>query len=129
MYDYDLYDYSTELSSTSSIGGFPLFVGGLVSILTIVSLWKIYKKAGKPGWASIIPIYNIIVLLQIADLPLWYLLLLIIPFANIYAVFKIYIELAHKFGKSTGFGVATVFFSIVCFPILAFDKSVVYNNN
>lgn len=129
MYDYDLYDYSTELSSTSSIGGFPLFIGGLASILTIVSLWKIYKKAGKPGWASIIPIYNIIVLLQIVDLPLWYLLLLIIPFANIYAVFKIYIELAHKFGKSTGFGVATVFFSVVCFPILAFDKSAVYNNN
>jgi len=57
---------------------------------------------------------------------LWYIVLFFIPFANIYAVFKIYIELAHKFWKSTGFGVATVFFSIVCLPILAFSKTAEY---
>ena len=57
---------------------------------------------------------------------LWYIVLFFIPIANIYAVFKIYIELAHKFGKSTGFGVATVFFSIVCLPILAFSKTAEY---
>ena len=114
MYDYDLYDYSAGVSTTSSIGTFPLIGGSLASILIIVSLWKIFKKAGKPGWASIVPIYNMIVLLEITELPLWYIVLFFIPFANIYALFKIYIELAHKFGKSTGFGVATVFFSIVC---------------
>ena len=113
MYDYDLYDYSAGVSTTSSIGTFPLIGGSLASILIIVSLWKIFKKAGKPGWASIVPIYNMIVLF-------------FIPFANIYALFKIYIELAHKFGKSTGFGVATVFFSIVCLPILAFSKTAEY---
>lgn len=84
------------------------------------------QKAGKPGWASIVPIYNMIVLLEITELPLWYIVLFFIPFANIYALFKIYIELAHKFGKSTGFGVATVFFSIVCLPILAFSKTAEY---
>ena len=51
----------------------------------------------------------------------------IVPFANIYAMFKIYIELAHKFGKSTGFGVLTVFFNVICLPILAFSKNCVYN--
>lgn len=126
MYDYDLYDYSAEVSTTSSIGTFPLILGGLLSLLAIVSLWKIFKKAGKPGWASIVPIYNIIVLLEITGLPLWYIVLFIIPFANIYVIFKVYIELAHKFGKSTGFGVATVFFSIICLPILAFSKSAEY---
>ena len=126
MYDYDLYDYSAGVSTTSSIGTFPLIGGSLASILIIVSLWKIFKKVGKPGWASIVPIYNMIVLLEITELPLWYIVLFFIPFANIYALFKIYIELAHKFGKSTGFGVATVFFSIVCLPILAFSKTAEY---
>lgn len=127
MYDYELYDYSTQASST--LGVLPIIISTVVCLVSIVSLWIIYKKAGKPGWASIVPIYNIIVLLEIAGLPLWYLVLYFIPFANIYVIFKSYIELAHKFGKSTGFGVATVFFSIICFPILAFDKSVTYTNN
>lgn len=126
MYDYDLYDYSAGVSTTSTIGTFPLIVGSLASILTIVSLWKIFKKAGKPGWASIVPIYNMIVLLEITGLPLWYIVLFFIPFANIYVIFKMYIELAHKFGKSTGFGVATVFFSVICLPILAFSNSAEY---
>ena len=94
-----------------------------ITVLMIVALWKIYTKAGKPGWASIIPIYNLIVLLEIDGLEWWYILLLLVPFANIYAVFKIYIELAHKFGKSTGFGVLMVFFSLICLPILAFGDA------
>ena len=127
-YDHDLYDYGAVRMQPQS--GAPLvilmIISLLLSILLIVSMWKIYKKAGKPGWAAIVPVYNIIVLLEIAELPLWYIVLFFIPFANIYALFKIYIELAHKFGKSTGFGVATVFFSIVCLPILAFSKTAEY---
>ena len=95
-------------------------------VVSIIAQWKIFTKAGKPGWAAIVPIYNLIVLLQSCDLPLWYIVLYIIPFANIYAIFKTYIALAHKFGKSTGFGVLTVFFSAICLPILAFDKNATY---
>lgn len=120
---YYTYDYNTTSSLPTSYYIFGIVVG----VLLIVSLWMIFKKAGKPGWASIVPIYNIIVLIQVAGLPLWYIILLLIPFANIYAIFKIYIELAHKFGKSTGFGVLTVFFSEICLPILAFDKNATYN--
>ncbi len=94
----------------------------ILGLFMIISLWKIFKKAGKPGWASIVPIYNVIVLIESAGLSLWYLLLLFIPIVQIYAIFKIYIELAHKFGKSTGFGVASIFFPIICMPILAFGK-------
>ena len=129
-YDYDLYDSGAVSMQPQS--GAPLvilmIISLLLSILLIVSMWKIYKKAGKPGWAAIVPVYNIIVLLEIAELPLWYIALFLVPFANIYAMFKIYIELAHKFGKSTGFGVASVFFSVICFPILAFNKNIVYKN-
>lgn len=125
MYDY--YNYNTTgYASNYTVPTSSIVIGLAVGILVIVSLWMIFKKAGKPGWASIVPIYDIIVLIQVAGLPLWYLVLLIIPFANIYAIFKIYIELAHRFGKSTGFGVLTVFFSEICLPILAFDKNATY---
>ena len=63
----------------------------ILGLFMIISLWKIFKKAGKPGWASIVPIYNVIVLIESAGLSLWYLLLLFIPIVQIYAIFKIYI--------------------------------------
>lgn len=132
--DYYGYDYDvTSSAATGLFAGFAglgiylLFMCGL-SVFMIVCMWKIFKKAGKNGWESLIPIYNFIVLLQIVELPLWYIALFLVPFANIYAIFKIYIELAHKFGKSTGFGVAMVFFGIICFPMLAFGKNS-YNGN
>lgn len=131
-YDYGYTDYdSTEtmLSGLAAMMGVMSIVGIAFSVLMIISLWKIFKKAGKNGWEAIIPIYNFVVLLQIVELPIWYIVLFIVPFANIYAMFKIYIELAHKFGKSTGFGVLTAFFSFICLPILAFGKNNVYNGN
>ena len=53
-----------------------------VVLLIIVGLWKMFTKAGKPGWASIIPIYNLIVLIEITGKPLWWIVLLFIPFVN-----------------------------------------------
>ena len=82
--------------------------------------WKVFEKAGRPGWESLIPFYNIyIITTKIAKLPWWYLLLFFIPIANIYAIFKIYIEFAKNFGKSTLFGVLLVFFAVILIPVLA----------
>lgn len=127
-YDYTTYDTtSSMLGGLSAVFGTIMIISLIIGIIGLVSQWIIYKKAGKHGWECLIPIYNIIVLLQIVELPMWYIALFFAPIANIYAIFKIYIELAHKFGKSTGFGIATVFFSIICLPILAFGKNNVYN--
>jgi hypothetical protein len=135
MYDYNYgYGYGTPSYDTgaSLLGGFfasmglMMLISSAVGILMLISQWKIYKKAGKNGWECLIPIYNIIVLLEIVGLPTWYIALFFVPFANIYAMFKIFIELAHKFGKSTGFGVLTAFFSPICLPILAFGKDNVF---
>ena len=143
MYDYDYndygYDYSNSYTTTDWGNSYTtidnpaldqvyaiLPVIGIVSLvlglLMLISIWKIFKKAGKHGWASIVPIYNFIVLIEVAGLPLWYFILFLIPFVNIYAYFKIHIEIAHKFGKGTGFGVLSVFFPIICLPMLAFGK-------
>ena len=125
MYDYSYYDTvnpGVTAGVFAAFGGMMLF-SSLVGIFLIICMWRIFTKAGKEGWKSIIPIYNVIVLLEIAELPAWYIILYFIPLVNIYALFKVFINLAHKFGKSTGFGVLMIFFGIVGFPILAFGNS------
>lgn len=127
-------DYSSSSSAAGLTGAIAAFIGLVwiiaigMCVLQIVAMWKIFTKANKPGWASIVPIYNIYTLLQIAEVPTWYLLLLMIPIANIYATFKMYIELAHKFGKDTGFGIGLVFLNPVFMLVLAFG-SATYNGN
>lgn len=123
-YNYDL----GSSSGTGSLGGLFL-MSSILSLVMIVSQWKVFTKAGKPGWASIVPVYNMIVMIQIADLSLVYLLLFFVPIANIYALFKIYIGIAHKFGKSTGFGVGLIFLTIIFMPMLAFGDAVYEGNS
>lgn len=128
------YDYSYDVSSTVATGfgaalGILAFIWIIclaVCIFTIVCNWKVFKKAGKNGWEAIIPIYNIVVLLKITKLPLWYLLLFFIPFVNFVALILIYIELAKKFGQSTLFGIGLAFFTPIFMAILAFNKNYVY---
>jgi hypothetical protein len=85
--------------------------------------WKIYEKAGKPGWASLIPIYNTIVSLEIIGRPWWWLFLLMIPLVDIVVGIIIVFELAKVFGKGTGFGFGLLLLSFIFIPILALDDS------
>lgn len=126
-YNYDYNYYNTPTTATFALTGGLLIVYVIfmlaLSVFLIACQWKIFTKAGEKGWKSLIPIYNLYILLKIAELPGWYLLLYIIPGANLYAIFKHYIELAKRFGKDAGFGVLMVFFNIICLPILAFGKA------
>ncbi len=94
----------------------------IIGILMIIAIWKIFTKAGKPGWAAIIPIYNIIILLEIVDKPLWWFILWLIPFVNIIIGIIVSIELAKKFGQSTGFAVGLILLPIIFYPILGFGS-------
>ena len=100
-----------------------------LGILKIVSLWKIFKKAGKPGWASIVPIYNIYIMCEIAEKEWWYILLLCVPFVNIYVMIVLYNGMAKKFGKGGGFVVGMILLPVVFFPMLAFGKDATVVNN
>lgn len=116
---------------SSSAGGiaavFAIFTAFLIPFLIIwvimvVAHWKIYEKAGKPGWAAIIPIYNIIVLLEIIGKPVWWIFLLIIPCVNIiFAIWMVNL-LSKSFGQSEGFTVGLLLLGIVFYPILAFGN-------
>jgi hypothetical protein len=89
----------------------------------IIVQWKIFTKAGKPGWASIVPIYNVLVLLEIVGKPWWYLLLMLIPVVNVVILIMVMLDLAKVFGKSGGFAVGLIFLSIIFMAILAFGDA------
>ncbi len=126
------YGVSTSSGLTGAIAAMGLFFWILsmaLGILKIVSLWKIFKKAGKPGWASIVPIYNIYIMCEIAEKEWWYILLLCVPFVNIYVMIVLYNGMAKKFGKGGGFVVGMILLPVVFFPMLAFGKDATVVNN
>ncbi len=94
-----------------------------VVLLIVASMWKIFVKAGKPGWAAIVPIYNLIVLLEISGKPVWWFLLMLIPFVNLVILALVCISLAKNFGKGAGFGLGLLFLSPIFYPMLAFGDA------
>ena len=102
-----------------------LFVFGL-SILLVIAQWKIYTKAGEPGWAVLIPIYNTLVLLRITGKPWWWLLLMLIPGVNIVIMIWMMNMLSKSFGKDEGFTVGLLLLGIIFFPILGFSRNIRY---
>ena len=104
-------------------GGVGSIVGLLVAVLVIAGMWKVFTKAGKPGWAAIIPIYNMITLLQIAGKPVWWFLLFFIPIVNIVLAVMVMIGIAKAFGKGTGFALGLLFLSPIFIPILGFSDA------
>lgn len=101
----------------------PAVIGLLIGLVVLAGVWKTFEKAGKPGWAAIIPIYNIIVILEIAGKPLWWIILFLIPCVNIIVSLLVFIALAKSFGKSEVFGIGLWLFGFICFPILGFGDA------
>lgn len=103
--------------------GLFLFIQLALIVFMVVTMWKIFTKAGKPGWASIIPIYNIFVLLDIAGKPGWWFILFLIPIVNIVVGILVLAGLAANFGKGGGFVVGLILLPIIFYPILAFGSA------
>jgi hypothetical protein len=99
-----------------------LFYIGVIVVL-LASQWKIFSKAGKPGWACLIPIYSTIVLLEIIKKPVWWIFMFLIPLVNIYFLIVAMNELSKSFGKSTGFTVGLLLLPIIFYPILGFGSA------
>jgi hypothetical protein len=98
----------------------------IVSLIVLVSYWKLFEKAGKPGWAVLIPIYSTLVLLEIIRKPWYWLLLMIIPgLGIIWAIWAINL-FVKSFGKNEGYTIGVLLLPYVFFPILAFSKDTHY---
>ena len=106
------------------VGGFLFFLIYMaVIVIVIASQWKIFVKAGKPGWACLIPIYNVIVLLEIVRKPLWWIVLFFVPFVNFVIAIMITLELAKMFGQGMGFAVGMILLPFIFYPILGFGSA------
>lgn len=114
------------VDAAAGLGCLAFFVIGMLFlvVLTIVIGWKIFEKAGRPGWESIIPIYShwVVVVEICKKEPLWFFLEFI-PIVNIVATWILCQELAKKFGKSEGFGVGLFFLGPIFAAILAFGDA------
>jgi ABC-type sulfate transport system permease subunit len=98
--------------------------GIVIAVVMIVSLWMIFQKAGKPGWAAIIPIYNAIVLLEVVGRPTWWVILLyFVPFVNLIIGIIVLFDLAKSFGKGGGFAVGMLLLPFIFYPVLAFGDA------
>jgi len=90
------------------------------AVIMIIAMWRVFEKAGRPGWAAIIPIYNIYVLLKVAGWSGWWLLVLCIPLVNVLVSIFITYDLAKVFGKGFGYFLGLWFFSFIFLPMLGF---------
>lgn len=115
-----------EIDTAAALGILVVFgiIAAVFAVIGIVIMWKFFTKAGQPGWASIIPIYNAYVLTQIAGRPAWWTVLLCIPGVNAIAFIFVAIDIAKSFGKDAVFGVVGLWlFSIIGFAMLGFGKA------
>ena len=107
----------------SVLGVVSVTLGLAICGVMLASMWKLFVKAGKPGWACLVPIYNVVVMLQIAEKPVWWLLLYLIPLVGTVVVVIVTIEFAKAFGKGVGFGIGLILLGFIFYPLLAFGDA------
>lgn len=95
----------------------------LLVVVIIAAYWKIYTKAGQPGWAVLIPIYSYYVMLKIIGKPTWWIVMMFIPVVNVIFLIWSVNMLSKSFGKDEGFTVGLLLLGIVFYPILGFGGS------
>ncbi len=133
-----LVTFTDQFGSWMPVVNSSLLIVGLIFAIacTVVSLagaWKIFEKAGRPGWAAIIPFYSTWVLFEISGKPGWWVLIALIPYIGSLIVFVMLIiamlELSKRFGKSTAFAISgLVIFQVIGFLILGFGDAI-YNDH
>jgi hypothetical protein len=92
-------------------------------VLMIAAVWKVFSKAGQPGWAAIIPIFNFYVMCKVAGRPGWWLLLFLIPFVNLVIAIIVTVDIAKRFGKGVGFAIGMILLPFIFWPILGFGSA------
>jgi uncharacterized membrane protein YhaH (DUF805 family) len=94
-----------------------------ILIVVIAGYWKMFEKAGQPGWGILIPIYNVYLVIKIAGRPGWWLILMFVPLVNIIVGIVIVADTARNFGKGIGFVLGMIFLGFIFYPILGFGSA------
>lgn len=114
---------AANAAGAAAVGGFMMLIWLAIMVLVVAGLWKTFTKAGKPGWAAIIPIYNLIVLLEIAGKPIWWIILYFIPFVNVVISIIVLASVSRNFGRGIGTTLGLIFLPLIFFPILGFGSA------
>lgn len=114
---------TSEQVAVSGGFGAGTFICLALAVFALIAIWKVFTKAGQPGWGALIPIFNTYLLLKIAGKPGWWLILLIIPVVNLVIAILTLIGVANAFGKGGGFAVGLIFLPFIFFAILGFGNS------
>jgi hypothetical protein len=99
-----------------------LAIAVVISILSVVVMWRVYARANEPGWAVLIPVYNVYISLRIAGMSGWLIFLMLIPGVNVIITFFMMLRHAEYFGRGTFFGLGLFFLPEIFYPILAFSR-------
>lgn len=105
------------------VGVIMMIIWLAVIIGVIAGLWKVFVKAGQPGWAAIVPIFNLYIMLKITGRPVWWIVLFIIPVVSLIVAIITAVDLAKAFGKGTGFGIGLALLGFIFIPILGFGDA------
>jgi hypothetical protein len=111
------------LQSDSAVAVVALIIELALIVLFVAAYWIVFQKAGQPGWAAIVPIYNTIVLLRIAGRPWWWLFLMMIPLVNLIILIILTLDIATAFGKSLLFAIGMMVLFPIFLLILAFGDA------
>ena len=95
----------------------------ICAVVVIVGMWKAFEKAGQPGWACIIPFYNLYIMTKIAGKPGWWVIMFFLPLLNIIFLIWMYNMISKSFGKDEGFTVGLVLLGVIFWPILGFGPA------
>ena len=100
-----MYNYNYSAGSAAGGGAAAAFLGAFffiyflvvlaIVVLVIAGLWKVFTKAGQPGWAAIIPIYNVYILLQVVGRPVWWLAFLLLPIIPVIGSLALLVVVVH----------------------------------
>jgi hypothetical protein len=112
-----------QASDSSSSGLIANIISLVIVVLLIAAYWRIFSKAGQPGWAAIIPIYSTFVLLRVVGRPWWWFIMLLIPVVNIIFLIILVNDLSKSFGHGVGYTLGLIFLSLIFIPILGFGGS------
>ncbi len=91
--------------------------------VTIAGMWGSFSRAGRPGWACIVPIYNYLVIIDIAGKPWWWIFMFMIPIANLYFVIVTIVNFTASYGRGVGFAIGLIFLPFIFWPLLGFGDS------
>jgi hypothetical protein len=104
------------------VSGFAWFIYLIIVVAIIAAWWMIFVKAGEAGWKSIIPIWNVLIILKIVGREWWWILLMLIPIVNLFVWIVVSLDLAKSFGRGTGFGIGLAFLAPIFALILGFGS-------